>query len=197
MMVQSGLAGVQLEHGDHVCAFYNGKEQRDEVMLPYLEAGLRAHEHCLSVVDEPSPELVLRALASWDDADLRVLTAEDAYLIDGHFDTERMLSLWEADAFAARESSVGVRAVGEMTWSLREVPGVDELVTYEERLNAFLLDRPEVILCLYDLELFSGAIVMAMLSIHAKVLMNGAVRWNPYCTPGGEFLHARPGRVEA
>ena len=38
-----------------------------------------------------------------------------------------------------------------MTWSLRDAPGVDQLVGYEARLNEFMPRYPQIILCLYDL----------------------------------------------
>jgi hypothetical protein len=40
--VAFGLPGVNLERGDHICAFHFGEPERDEIVLPYLGAGLAA-----------------------------------------------------------------------------------------------------------------------------------------------------------
>ncbi len=61
------------------------------------------------------------------------------------------------------------------------MPGVDQLVRYEARLNRFLPRYPQVILCLYDLEQFTdGRILLEMLKTHPKVLMSGQVLDNPW-----------------
>jgi hypothetical protein len=41
--------------GDHVCGFYWGVSGRDEIMLPYLLAGLEAGERCICVVHATEP----------------------------------------------------------------------------------------------------------------------------------------------
>ena len=104
---------------------------------------------------------------------------------------QRMLDFWvqEVDASISDEGFPFVRSVGEMTWALRDVPGVDELVRYEIRLNRFLPRYPQVILCLYDLEQFTdGRILMEMLKSHPKVLMSGQILENPWYLPLGDDL---------
>ena len=190
--IESGLQGVPLSYGDHVCAFYHGPAQRDEIMLPFLRAGMVAGEPCIAIVDGVPPEEVRRAVdCTRAGAPFDVLTPYEAYLVDGRFDTDRMLEFWQARVSAALAPGVpGVRAVGEMTWSLRDAPGCDQLVSYEARLNEFLPLYPQVILCLYDLERFSGAAIIGMLSTHPLVLLNGTVRINPYYVPPDAFLAA-------
>jgi len=83
------------------------------------------------------------------------------------------------------------RAVGEMTWALRQPPGVDELVTYESRLNRFLPRYPQVILCLYELDRFSGEVLVDVLKTHPKVLLGGIVLDNRYYLEPDEFLATR------
>jgi hypothetical protein len=114
---------------------------------------------------------------------LELLSSDTAYLAGGHFSTDRMLDFWESNVSRAVGPSgfSFVRSVGEMTWALRDMPGVDQLVRYEARLNRFLPRYPQVILCLYDLERFTdGQILMEMLKTHPKVLMSGQVLENPW-----------------
>ena len=50
-----GVAGVNVRPGDHICAFYVGVEERDQVLLPYLREGLRAGDKVICVVDASEP----------------------------------------------------------------------------------------------------------------------------------------------
>jgi hypothetical protein len=195
--VELGIPGVQLAPGDHVCAFYRGLSERDEVLIPYLREGLRAGDKCICVVDATEPDAVLASLTG--DIDLRsplgshqidVLSSRQTYLRDGAFCTQTMLEFWdESVGGALRDPGFSfARAVGEMTWALRDMPGVAELVGYESELNRFLPQYPQVILCLYDLERFNGGLVVDIMKTHPKVLVGGAVVENPYYLDPDEFL---------
>ena len=48
-----GLPGVSFTPGLHICAFYRGPSQRDELLLPYLREGLAAGDKCICVTDDP------------------------------------------------------------------------------------------------------------------------------------------------
>jgi hypothetical protein len=195
--VELGIPGVQLAPGDHVCAFYRGLSERDEVLIPFLREGLRAGDKCICVVDATEPDTVLASLTG--EIDLRsplgshqidVLSSRQTYLRDGAFCTQTMLEFWEQSVGGAlRDPGFSfARAVGEMTWALRDMPGVAELVGYESELNRFLPQYPQVILCLYDLERFNGGMVVDIMKTHPKVLVGGAVVENPYYLDPDEFL---------
>jgi hypothetical protein len=104
-----------------------------------------------------------------------------------------MLDFWDESVSAAvGEGRFGfARSVGEMTWALRDMPGVEELVGYESELNRFLPKHPQVILCLYDLERFSGEYLVDLVKTHPKVLLGGMVLDNPNFLDPDEFLAAR------
>ena len=198
--VAFGIPGLRVDEGDHICAFYRGAAERDALLLPYLREGLRAGDKCICVVDATDPDKVLLSLGG--EVDIRtsvarrqveVLSSRDAYLVGGGFSTSRMLDFWERAVGAAiGEEGFGFsRAVGEMTWALRDVPGVEELVGYESELNRFLVRYPQVILCLYDLERFSGDLLVDVLKTHPKILVGGNVLENPYYLQPDEFLATR------
>jgi hypothetical protein len=182
--------GLAIAPGDHICAFYRGRDQRDDVLLPFLRDGLVQGDKCIAVMDDSDVEQVTNPLSLVLDIEtplrtgqLELLSSDTAYLAGGHFSTDRMLDFWESNVSRAVGPSgfSFVRSVGEMTWALRDMPGVDQLVRYEARLNRFLPRYPQVILCLYDLERFTdGQILMEMLKTHPKVLMSGQVLENPW-----------------
>jgi hypothetical protein len=197
--ISIGIPGVQLAPGDHVCAFYPSMAQRDEILIPYLSEGLEVGDKCIAVVDSSGPESVLAALGAEVDLapclsrqQLDVQRSEETYLRGGGFSTEAMLDFWDGTIGGAMAGGFGfARAVGEMTWALRQLPGVEELVGYESRLNKFLPRYPQVILCLYALDSFSGEVLVDVLKTHPKVLIGGIVLDNPYYLEPDEFLAKR------
>ncbi len=48
-----------------------------------------------------------------------------------------------------------------------------------------------MILCLYDLELFGGGIIVDVLKTHKKLLLGGLVLENPHYLTPDEFLATR------
>jgi MEDS: MEthanogen/methylotroph, DcmR Sensory domain len=195
--VPFGITGMDVAAGDHVCAFYRGLAERDRVLLPYLRVGLEAGDKCICVVDATAPDTVLATLGSEVDVrepckrgQLDLLASRDAYFPDGGFTADAMLDFWDQSVSTALQDErfEFVRAVGEMTWSLRSIPGVGELVRYEAVLNNFASRYPQVILCLYDIDRFSGEIIMDMLKTHPKVLLGGSIYENPYYIRPEDFL---------
>ncbi|MGH3947564.1 MAG: MEDS domain-containing protein [Pseudonocardiaceae bacterium] len=190
---------MQLAPGDHICAFYPSLAERDEILIPYLREGLQAGDKCICVVDVTDPEAVLAALGADVDLgsclsrhQLDVQRSDETYLRGGGFSTGVMLDFWDRSIGGAIGGGFGfARAVGEMTWALRQMPGVEELVGYEAELNRFLPRYPQVILCLYELDRFSGEVLVDVLKTHPKVLLGGMVLDNPYYLEPDEFLATR------
>jgi hypothetical protein len=179
--------------GDHICAFYRGEEERDQIFLPYLREGLRAGDACICVLDSSDPDQVRVALgkdAQLESRRMQLLSSEESYLAGGGFSPDTMMSFWVETAQATFDEGYEfMRAVGEMTWALRDMPGVDSLVAYEAELNRFLPKFPQTILCLYDLERFTnGELLIDILRTHPKVLMSRMVVDNPWYIEPDEFL---------
>lgn len=191
--VESGIPGVALREGDHICAIYHGARERDELLVGFLRAGLTASERCICVVDSVLPSHVsslLEACGCTSGPDqLQIMSSRDTYLRLGRFDPDTMLKFWQHSAEVATGHGYPLtRAVGEMTWALKALPGVQRLIEYEARLNRILSRHPQVILCLYDLERFGGDVVMSLMRTHPRLLVNGMLVENPYYTSPEEFL---------
>jgi hypothetical protein len=194
-----GPSGLKVAPGDHVCVFYPSLADRDEILIPYLREGLRADHKCICIVDANGPEAVLGALgasvdlvSALDQRQLEVLRSQDTYLRDGAFSTESMLEFWKHSSDATRQGGFGfTRAIGETTWALSYMPHIEELARYEARLNQFLPDYPQVTLCMYELDRFSGAFLVDVLKTHPKILIGGMVLDNPYYLDPDEFLALR------
>ena len=119
---------------------------------------------------------------------LEVCSWEDAYLKDGYFDGDRMIRVLEDVIGAGREKFGMLRLMGNMEWALEALPGVNEIVTYEAKLNRVLPRFPDPVVCVYDLNKHSGAVVMDILRTHPMVIVGGVLQENPLYVPPDEFL---------
>ncbi len=193
--VASGIDDIDLQPGSHVCAFYRGSPDRDRLLAAYLGAGLTAGDKCICIVDSPGTAEQLeslrptRARPGPSGGQLDVHLPEATYLAGGEFTTSDMITFWaESIAKAEIEGYSFCRLVGEMTWALRDVPGVEHLVGYESELNRHISANPVIVLCLYDLDLFSGEVVVNIVKTHPQVLVQGILVENPYYVGPDEFL---------
>jgi hypothetical protein len=195
---ESGLPGVDLFPGDHVCAMFFGRRERDDIVVPYLEAGLRAGDKCICIVDAPPLDDLAASIGDEREIEgyiaseqLELLSPVDLYLRVSPFSSESMIEWWQ-DSLAAATSS-GIyrfsRATGEMPGEWQSIARA-EWFRYESELNRFLKDHPETIICLYDLDRFGGGFMIDLLRTHPKLLMGGLLLENPHWRPPGSFVPA-------
>ena len=195
--VPSGIDEIDLQPGSHVCAFYRGSTDRDRLLTGYLGAGLTAGDKCICIVDSQHTASQLDSLRRPADGSasvggqLDVHLPEATYLAGGGFSSDDMLTFWTESMIKAEiEGYSFCRLVGEMTWALRDAPGVEHLVGYESELNRLTASSPVVVLCLYDLDLFSGAVVVNIVKTHPQVLVQGILVENPYYVGPDDFLRS-------
>jgi hypothetical protein len=197
--VALGLNGISIPPGSHICALFRGIQERDQVMVPFLAEGLRVGDKCTCIIDD-GVEDVRRALAAdaggpahTNHGSVEIRSSKETYLRRGAFSTQEMLDFWD-DSVGAALNEHGfpfVRSAGETTWTLKELPGLHDFMTYEAELNRFLPRYPQVIMCLYDLDRFGGQVLVDILKTHPKVLMGGTVLDNLYYLEPDEFLASR------
>lgn len=198
--IEMGMAGLSVPPGTHICGLFRGTAERDDIQIAFLQAGLAAGEKCVSVVDGVDREAQLARLAQYVDVDaalasgqLDVLSSGQAYSGSPVFSPAEVIEFWERsvkDALGPGGFSVA-RAFGEMSTAQRELIDRDEWLIYESELNRFVPRYPQVLLCLYNLDDFSGSQLVEILKTHPLVLMGGMVLENLYFVPPDEALAAR------
>jgi hypothetical protein len=199
--VALGIGGLEAEPGDHICGVFSGEAQRDQVLIPFLQAGLASGDKCICVVDGTPPGEIVATLGPVGQAaaltagkQLEVIGASDLYLRSGGFSADEVIGAWKAaisDAMYTAQFDL-VRAVE--AWSRRDVlPSINELLVLESEMNRYLPLYPQVIVCLYDIDRFGGGALMNLVMTHPRMLMGEMVIENPYYLTPDEVL-AKAGR---
>jgi hypothetical protein len=188
-----GVQGATVAPGDHVCGFYYGEPERDEILLPFLRNGLAAGDKCVAVVDSTRPAELLERIGadptSVASGQVEFYDSAETYLRTGSFDPESMISFWEERArVTSAEGRFGfARVVGEMSWLERVAPPRELVVRYETWADGFAARYPHAVLCLYDLRRLGSGILLDLLRTHPKLLLGGLVLENPHHITGDEF----------
>jgi hypothetical protein len=191
------LAGRKVRPNQHVCAFFNSKEEEYRVLMPFIKEGFERGERAFHVVD---PEHRATHLKRLGDSGVPVAEAEgrgqlevrrwqEAYLRDGRFDQERMVELIQEVLREGRAKGYPLtRLVANMEWALEDRPGVNDIVEYESRLNYVLPKYDDVVVCTYDLAKFNATVVMDIMRTHPMVIVGGILQENPFYAPPDEFI---------
>lgn len=198
------LAGARLEQYFHTCAFFRSREEEYQVLGPFIAEGLQWGEKALHFCD---PDLcadhLTRLAGCGIDVDdcvqrglLDVLSWQEAYLIDGCFDQDRMIQTVQATFQKGLDDGYPrSRVVGHMDWVLDGHPGADQIIEYEVRVNEVLSRSRQPAVCIYDLNRLTGTMMMDVLRTHPLTLVGGVLHENPFYTPPEKMLaelRARP-----
>ncbi|SRR6266566_3196689 len=163
----------------HICLFFRNLDEQWQMMRPYLLDHLGTRVPVLYIQDGTPPERLLELLRAEGlpvdeliaNGLLRILPPEQAYLLTGRFDAQRMLAFMESAILAALAAGYDrVFLTGEMTWSLPNAPGAEGMMHYEALLNPLVDKYPgSTIVCQYDLRRFDGPSLLDALLTHPSV----------------------------
>jgi hypothetical protein len=183
------INGAPASAGDHICVFYRGRAERDRLIVPFLQEGLRAGHKCICIMPPADHDRISTLLMGNPDdpMDAELLQMErfdTTYLRSGSFLGEQMLAYWRdwAEQTFVREGRKFARGVSDMSWAFGLESGemLDDFIRYETAATRFARSFPQVALCLYDLDLFGGDVIIPVLRVHPKVLFSGILVDNPY-----------------
>lgn len=188
--LELGFYGYECNWGIHIAGLYETEAERDEIVLGFITKGIEAGDlelYCPTErtkadfskqFSQAAPSL---SAAIEDEEHLILYTAKELYYPDGTFSPiamdEGLSGFYERSQAHGRRN---VRATAEMVWALEAIPGKEHLMAYESRLNYFIPGKPWISICLYNVNKFSGAIVMDVLRTHPYVISKGVLTENPY-----------------
>lgn len=172
---------------------------RYDVILPYLKEGLQKNDEVLNILESTSfhdhCERLIQAgipvKEKLENKQLNILSADETYQKGGSFAADKMYDLVErALIHSSKKGYDNIRACGEMTWALRGIPATDELLEYEARLNELTPRHSCSLICMYDLQRFSGSVLPDVLATHPYVILNGKLHHNSHYVELMKFLRA-------
>ena len=202
-MMRSGC-GLEIEfgRGEHACHFYRSNDERCEVLLAYVLAGLQRNEQVVCLLDDAARQNLLKCLddlghpvqSYLGSGQLIVLDAAASYTPDGQFVPGRMLSALPRIADEAQSCGYdAVRTLGDGSWLAESVPGAQTFGAYEAQLTRLLQDDPRfTCLCQFDQDRLPSAFVEEILLTHPLVIANSRLIRNPFHVDPDTFLSPEP-----
>jgi hypothetical protein len=175
--------------GDHVCAFYRGATERDQVMSAYVRDGLRVGHACLCVARDGTNADTLAALDGTDVSRFGGDGPAHPHGPGGVAVHDRMLRTigdWSR-ATSERGDYSFARVVADMSWALPTgcPPSTADIADYEATATSWTSAYPQTVVCMYDLDRF-GCVTLALIKAHPRVWVSGVVLDNPYA-PGARW----------
>jgi len=176
--------------GDHVCAFYSdGSASMHNIVVDFISRGLRAGNKCVCFIDTPSPvrDRIPGELMPRDDI-LQFFTEEEGYIPEGYFSKDAFIRNMETMVQGVlSEGYDRVWLVGDASVVARKAVDMKAWFTTESEMSELAPRYPQFIMCLYDLNLFDGEMVMYVLKTHPRIFVNGLIITNPYYISAGQF----------
>ena len=180
---------TDLALGTHVCCIYETEYEYRYILTQYLSHGLAKNEKVIYILDTHAGKTLLGYLQYertkvdhyLSTGQLSILEIDDAYMRDGVFSPDSIISLLESKTKQALEEGYsGLRVTVEMAWTLRELPNFERLIEYEGKINSFFTTSKCMAMCLYDRKGFSPEILVDIIKTHPIVAIGMEIYENIY-----------------
>ena len=181
----------------HICAFFNGMDEHYRVLESFIKEGFDNGEKAFHLVDPERREDHLRRLAEAGiDVDaatasgqLEVHPWEDGPLHGEHFDQDTWVAGFEEVLQSGPASGYArTRYVAQMEWALVDMPGIEDMLEWETRVNYVVPKYQHPVMCSYDLSKFGASTVMYALRTHPLVIIGGLLQENPFYVDPDQLL---------
>ncbi|HEY3717508.1 MAG TPA: MEDS domain-containing protein [Jatrophihabitantaceae bacterium] len=191
------IAPSALGDNRHVCAFFNSLDEQYSVLSRFVREGFDIGDRAFHLVDPERREEHLRRLADdgiqVDDAmqsgQLEVQPWQDGPLRGDRFDQDAWVDGFEQVLQSGHATGYArTRFLSQMEWALVDLPGVDDLIEFEVRVNYVVPKYDDTVICAYDLSRFGASTVMYALRTHPVVIIGGLLQENPFYVDPDRFL---------
>ena len=191
------FAGGTLGQQRHICAFFNSTDEEHRVLRSFIKDGFERGDKTFHLVNPERREEHLKRLAEaginvqevMGTGQLEVRPWQDGPLRGGRFDQEAWVVSFEHVMQSGSASGYPkTRVLADMEWALADLPGVEDLIEFETRVNYVIPKYDNIVICAYDLSKFSASVVMDALRTHPVVIIGGILQENPFFIPPDQFL---------
>ena len=180
---------MNVQGGDHICGLYSTTIELADTVGSFLADGLRRGEQCWYVASGNETDAIRAALgrhgidvsSETGRAALRLVSADDAYLVHGEFDPELTVRIFnDAIEQAYADGFSGFRAAADMSWALVGEEAGYHVIEYEALLRSLFASCRAIGLCLYDRERMPLAVINGALATHPVASVGGQCDANPF-----------------
>lgn len=185
------IADLGWKAGDHVCAFYNdGGNSLDDIVVAYATNALQAGDKCVCFIDRASSvrDRIPAELMPRDDI-LQFSAKDAAYPLGGWLLPDALIR--NLDVMIKNALSDGYSrcwTLVDVAYVTQNLDDIKKWFGFEAKVNEFALRHPQFLMCLYNLDQFSGELVTYVLQTHPRIFVNGIIIPNPYYVPAREFF---------
>jgi MEDS: MEthanogen/methylotroph, DcmR Sensory domain len=181
----------------HVCAFFNGLDEHYRVLRSFIKGGFDQGDRAFHLVDPERREEHLTRLAdagidvkeALDSGQLEVRPWQDGPLRGDRFDQDTWLAGFEQVLQSGATAGYAqTRFLSQMEWALEGLPGVEDMIEFESRVNHVVPKYSDAVICSYDLSKFGASTVMSALRMHPLVIIGGLLHENPFYVEPDQFL---------
>jgi hypothetical protein len=191
------FAGGTLGQHRHICAFFNSLDQQHRVLGSFIKEGFDRGDKAFHLVDPKQREEHLRRLAeaginvqeAMGAGQLEVRPWHDGPLCGDRFDQDTWLRSFEQVLESGPAAGYArTRFLAQMEWALVDLPGVEDLIEFETRVNYVIPKYDHPVICAYDLSKFGASVVMDALRTHPAVIIGELLQENPFFVSPDQFL---------
>jgi hypothetical protein len=191
------VAGGTLGQHRHICAFFNSMDEQHRVLRSFITDGFEQGDKAFHLVDPERREEHLERLADagidvhqmMGTGQLEVRPWQDGPLRGGRFDQDAWLAAFERVLQSGPAAGYAqTRFLAHMEWALVDLPGVEDLIEFETRVNHVVPKYDDTVICAYDLAKFGANVVMDALRTHPVVIIGGLLQENPFFVPPDQLL---------
>ncbi len=196
--IDLGFTSEHYQAGVHMCIIYRNEEERRQIISKYIDSGIKGGEAVGSFTDSLKPKEFKQWLKEgginipdkvYEKGQLIIKEALPTYCPNNKFNPQNMIqTLRNFYDKAIEEGYTGARVTGEMSWSLKGVPGSELLPEYEALINKLTEEVPITAMCQYDANLFDGGTLFDILEVHPFMIIHGQIMKNPAYLNPDEFL---------
>ena len=190
----------------HICALFNNMDEHYRVLRSFIKDGFDHGDRAFHLVDPERREDhvgrladagidVAQAIAS---GQLEVQPWQDGPLHGDRFDQDTWFDVFEHVLRSGPATGYAqTRFLAQMEWALVDLPGIEDMLEFETRVNYVVPKYDDVVICSYDLSKFGARTVVYALRTHPVVILGGLLQENPfYVNPDQLLLELREHRSQ-
>src|SRR6266576_1154861 len=192
------IAPNALDGGNrHICAFFSDMDEHYRVLQSFIKDGFDQGDKTFHLIDPERREDHLRRLADAGidveeavaSGQLEVHPWEDGPLHGERFDQDTWLAGFEQVLSSGHASGYAkTRFLAQMEWALVDMPGIDDMMEFETRVNYVVPKYEHAVICSYDLSKFGASTAMWALRTHPVVIIGRLLQQNPFYVDPDEIL---------